>query len=385
MTTKTPALVVVGAGFFGLTIAERFSSEFNLPVLVIEARNHIGGNAFSYPDPQTGIEVHKYGTHLFHTSNKEVWDYVTKFAKFNSYRHTVVSKHEGQFYTMPVNLHTISQLYGRALTPEDAREAVALDTAEYVKGAGGDSFEARALASIGPKLYKAFFEGYTQKQWQTHPSDLPAAIFSRLPVRFNFNNRYFSDTWEGLPEGGYGELFNRMAANPLIEIQLETDFFTTEWFRDTETVKIYTGALDRYFDYCYGPLQWRTLDFETETLNCDDYQGASVVNYPDSDVPFTRIHEYKHLHPERTTRPGMTIVSREFSRWATDADEPYYPVNSQADREKLQGYRKLMSASPSTIFGGRLGSYQYLDMHMAIASALQVFRNDVAPRFANRS
>ena len=387
LTTSThkPSLIVVGAGFFGLTVAENFARVFNLPTLVIEKRDHIGGNAYSYIDSNSGIEIHKYGSHLFHTSNNEVWQYVNQFSSFNSYVHSIMSLHQDQYFPMPINLQTISQTFGRALTPNEAREIIQLDIGtQTVDNPKGESFETRALNTIGPRLYEAFIRGYTAKQWQIPTSELPPEVFSRLPVRFNFNNRYFDDKWEGLPIDGYGRLFEKMIDHPKIEVQLQTDYFKTEWFKDRSVLTVYTGPVDQFWSYQHGELQWRTLDFTLETHDMDYFQGSSIVNYPDLKFDFTRIHEFKHLHPEREHLPNKTIIAKEYSRPARVGDEPYYPVNTPADRAKLLLYRKLATALPNTIFGGRLGSYLYLDMHMAISSALKVFRNAIYPRFAAR-
>ena len=365
-------LVVVGAGFFGLTCA-RLAADAGYRVLVIEKRNHIGGNAYSYIDDRSGVEVHRYGSHLFHTSNKRVWDFVNQFSRFNDYRHTVKTVHKNQVFQMPINLGTISQFFGYHLTPNMAREKISQSASEF---SPGDDFESKALSQIGPELYEAFIKNYTKKQWQTDPANLPGEIFSRLPVRYNFNDRYFFDTWEGLPTAGYFGLFKNLSSHKNIHIELETDFFSLKSsILQTGKPIVYTGALDRFFDYRFGSLQWRTLDFRFETLELDDFQGASVVNYADLDDPHTRVHEFKHLHPERTHRPGVTTVAWEYSRWADQDDEPYYPVNSAEDRSLVLKYRSLIQEEKGVFFGGRLGSYQYLDMHMAIASAFVMFEN----------
>lgn len=373
--------VIVGAGFFGLTLAERIANELGQKVLVLEKRPHLGGNAFSFRDEETNIEIHKYGSHLFHTSNQRVWDYVNRFATFNSYVHRVVAKHGSQFFPMPVNLQTMSQIFGEALGPHDARLAVNADaTSEAPRLQGEDNFETKALLTVGPRIYNALFRGYTHKQWQTDPRELPAETFSRLPVRYNFESRYFQDTFEGLPTEGYGTLFERMVENQLIEVRLNTDFF--EWRKEVrhDGFVVYTGPLDRYYDYRFGTLGWRTLDFEFEKVEIPDFQGTSVVNYPDLDVPYTRIHEFKHFHPERPQSDSSTIIAREFSRVATAIDDPYYPINSPKDRALLNQYRSLARKETHVLFGGRLGSYLYLDMHMAIASALNMFDNELRPK-----
>lgn len=383
-SSSKPALIVVGAGFFGLTIAENFSRELNLPVLVIEKRGFIGGNAYSYLDSNTGIEIHKYGSHLFHTSNPDVWNYVNQFSSFNSYTHNAMSLHQGQYYPIPINLQTISQIFGKALTPKQAREVIQADVKSHRREESeAESFETRALDTIGPRLYESLIRGYTTKQWQTPASSLPAQVFTRLPIRFDFNNRYFEDTWEGLPVDGYYKLFERMASHPKIQVQLETDYFKSDWFKDESILTVYTGPVDRFWSYQYGTLGWRTLDFTLETHSMDYYQGSAIVNYPDPEFDFTRIHEFKFLHPERPYVPGKTVIAKEFSRLAGQEDEPYYPINTPEDRAKLLLYRQLATRRPETIFGGRLGSYLYLDMHMAIASALNVFRNQIYPRFTS--
>ena len=381
---KTPSLVVVGAGFFGATIAYEFSRKFKKHVLVLDKRNHLGGNAYSYRDAETGIEIHKYGTHLFHTSNDVVWEFVNRLGDFNDYQHKVWSVFGSEVFSMPVNLDTISQIYKKTFSPEEAKRAIANDIASSGLGTGLDTeanFENKAISLVGPKIYKALIEGYTKKQWQTPPSQLPAEIITRLPLRFDFNNRYFSDKYEGLPKMGYGELFKGMLSDPYIDVQLETDFFDSRWVGQSEIPVVYTGAIDRYFNYKFGRLKWRTIDFEMERIPVADAQGCAVMNYADESVPYTRIHEFRHLHPEREMSNGTTIIAREYSRWAEAEDEPYYPVNSIDDRQKLNDYRTLAKQERNIFFGGRLGTYQYLDMHMAIASALVMFENKIAPLF----
>ena len=366
-------VLVVGSGLFGLTVAERLADS-GLNVDVIERRPHIGGNAFSERDPGTGIEIHRYGAHLFHTSNEVVWDYVRRFTSFTDYVHRVYTTHRGEVYPMPINLGTINQYFRESLGPAAARELIATQAAEV---AGGDleSLDAKGISLIGRPLYEAFIRGYTAKQWQTDPSRLPASIISRLPVRYTYDNRYFSDTHEGLPTDGYTPWLERMADHPRIDVHLQTDFFDEKSpFSQAATVGrlpiFYTGPIDRYFGEDEGRLSWRTLDFEFETLPMADFQGTSVMNYADTDVPFTRILEFKHFHPDREYADDRTVIAREFSRFAEADDEPYYPIAGVDDRERLLAYRKRAQGEPDVTFGGRLGSYQYLDMHMAIAAAL---------------
>ncbi|MBJ8346254.1 UDP-galactopyranose mutase [Antrihabitans sp. YC2-6] len=383
---RTYDLIIVGSGFFGLTIAERAATQLGKRVLVLDRRHHIGGNAYSEAEPQTGIEVHKYGAHLFHTSNKRVWDYVTQFTEFTGYQHRVYAMYQGQSYQFPMGLGLISQFFGKFYSPDDARALIAEQASEF-ESQDAANLEEKAISLIGRPLYEAFVRGYTAKQWQTDPSELPADIIKRLPVRYNFDNRYFNDTYEGLPVDGYTKWLENMAANELIEVRLETDYFDVrDELRATspDAPVVYTGPVDRYFEYSEGELGWRTLDFETEVLDTGDFQGTPVMNYNDAEVPFTRIHEFRHFHPERSYPTDKTVIMREFSRFAESGDEPYYPINTGEDRAKLTAYRRLAkqeTADAKVLFGGRLGTYQYLDMHMAIASALSMYDNVLRPYF----
>ncbi len=383
-----PDLVVVGAGFFGLTIAERAAAKMGLRVLVIDRRDHIGGNAYSALEPSTGIEVHRYGSHLFHTSNPTVWDYVNRFSTFTSYRHRVWTTHRGEVFAMPIHLGTINQFFRAAMGPAAARAFVAAQASE-ISGDAVDNFEDKAISLIGRPLYEAFIRDYTAKQWQTDPRTLPAEMISRLPVRYTYDNRYFSDTFQGLPTDGYTAWLERMADHPRIEVRLGCDFFDPAQPVHKAAVVgqvpvVYTGPVDRYFDDVEGPLQWRTLDFEQEVVDVGDFQGTSVMNYADLDVAYTRIHEFRHFHPERDYPADRTVIMREFSRFADRGDEPYYPVNTPADRERLLAYRELTRGEPGVLFGGRLGTYQYLDMHMAIGSALSMAAGRLAQLIGGR-
>ena len=378
-------LVVVGSGLFGLTIAEQAASRWGLRVAIVERRSHLGGNAYSEIDPETGIEVHKYGAHLFHTSNERVWEYVNRFTSFTSYVHRVWTTVDGVVYPMPVNLGTINQFFSAAYGPDEARALIAQQAAE-VDGQEITDFESKGVSLVGRPLFEAFFKNYTAKQWQTDPKDLPASIISRLPVRYNYDSRYFNDKYEGLPVDGYTAWMERMVASDLIDVYLDTDFFDRENPLNKAAVVgkvpvVYTGPVDRYFDYSAGDLSWRTVDFEKEVVDTGDYQGCSVMNYGDIDVPFTRIIEFRHFHPERDYQDEKTVIFREFSRFADHGDEPYYPVNTAQDRERLEQYRELMKNEDRVFFGGRLGTYKYLDMHMAIASALTMLDNELAPLF----
>jgi UDP-galactopyranose mutase len=289
----------------------------------------------------------------------------------------VYTNHKEQIYSMPINLGTITSFFGRALSPHDAKNLIA----EHVAKSNilkPTNLEEKAVSIIGRPLYEAFIKGYTKKQWETDPKDLPSEIISRLPVRYTFDNNYFSDTWEGIPLEGYSAWFAKMVDNPLISIRLNTDFFDVRAQYQSEVAIVYTGPIDRYFDYSEGPLNWRTLDLEVEVLDIADYQGNSVINYADEDILFTRVHEFKHFHPERDSKNDKTVIMREFSRFASKSDEPYYPVNTPNDRQILGKYRERVSGERGVFFGGRLGTYQYLDMHMAIASALTSWENEIS-------
>jgi UDP-galactopyranose mutase len=376
-------LVVVGTGLFGLTVAERCASQ-GMRVLMVESRDHIGGNAFSEIEPETGIEIHRYGAHLFHTSNELVWDYVNRFTSFTSYTHRVYTRYRDEVYPMPINLGTINQFTRSAMTPAEAAAWVRA----RATGCGDDvaNLEQKAISLIGFELYEAFIRGYTKKQWETDPADLPAATISRLPVRYSYDNRYFSDRYEGLPTDGYTAWLERMLDNDRIEVSLGNDFLDrrapVNKFNVVGQVEVvYTGPLDRYFACAYGKLGWRTLDFASEVVPTGDFQGTSVMNYADEDVPFTRIIEFRHFHPERDYPIDRTVIAREYSRFAGSSDEPYYPLNSADDRSTLLAYRELARSETGVHFGGRLGTYQYLDMHMAIAAALGlVDRLTAAPK-----
>ncbi len=379
-------LLIVGSGLFGLTIAER-AAESGLKVTVIDKRNHFGGNAYSYTDPSSKIIIHKYGSHIFHTSSKLVWDYVNRFTAFNGYIHKVYTNYNDQIYPMPINLGTINQFFKASLSPTQARELINGRRID-IRSDEIQSLEEKAVSLIGRELYEAFIKGYTKKQWQMDPSKLPSEIITRLPIRFNYNNDYFDDLWQGIPNDGYDAWFARMLDHKNITLKLESDFFdpASSYFKNRvlgQIPVVYTGKLDQYFDYCAGDLNWRTLDFELQTIQIDDFQGNTVINYANEEVPYTRIHEFKHFHPEKTdiVNSSETIIMREYSRYSGKNDEPFYPINSRADRDLLSVYRELQMHESQVYFGGRLGSYKYLDMHMAVASALTLWNNRIAGAF----
>ena len=362
-------VLVVGAGFYGATIAERLAVR-GRRVAVIDRRHHIGGNAHSSIDPDTGIEVHDYGAHLFHTPNRQVWDYLNGFGRFTAYQHRVFSVHRGGVYAMPINLSTICQFFGRHLSPDEARQLIAAQAAE-LGGKPPSNLEEKAISLIGRPLYEAFIRSYTAKQWQTDPRDLPPGIIERLPVRYTFNNRYFNDAYEGLPVEGYTALFARMLSHANITVHLGVDYLDLRASLPSSLRSIYTGPIDRYFGYAEGDLAWRTIDFARSTIPLGDFQGTAVMNYADQDVPWTRIVEFRHFYPERDYPDDRTTIVREFARAATRADEPYYPVATAADKAVYRRYRARAEAEVNVHFAGRLGTYRYLDMHQAIGAALK--------------
>lgn len=374
--------LIVGAGFFGATLAEQIATQLNLPVCVIDKRDHSGGNCHSYLDPQTGIEVHKYGTHIFHTKNQRVWDYLRSFSQFTPYRHRVLTQYRGRTHVMPIGLSTINSFYNLNLRPFEVEGFLAQEKAKETFQAPRN-LEEKAVSLIGRPLYEAFIRGYTTKQWQTPCTELPADIITRLPVRNNYDPYYFTDPYQGMPTDGYFKIFERMLSHRHIDLRLGIDFRDIRHLVGNETTVIYTGPIDQYFDEKFGVLEYRSLKFETEVLGHQDYQGISVMNYADPDVPYTRIHEFKHLHPERAevfTAP-KTLIVREYSvSRTTNEQECYYPVNTSRNQSILREYQATAATLKNVVFGGRLGQYRYIDMDQTIANALATFEELVRHR-----
>jgi UDP-galactopyranose mutase len=361
--------IVVGSGFFGSVVAERIASVLGKEVLILEKNNHIGGKCHSQVDNKTGIEYHTYGTHIFHTSNQEVWNYIQQFTGFNSYYHQVLTTYKDKVYQMPINLETINSFYNVNLKPYEVGAFLESKRGHFDSPR---NFEETAINLIGEDLYKAFIRGYTMKQWGTDPVNLPGSIIKRLPVRNNYNESYFFDRWQGIPIDGYAEIFNRMLDNLKINVVLNTDYFEIKDQIPKDAVLIYTGAIDKFFDYKFGELEWRSLRFETEVVDYQDFQGTSVMNYADEDIPYTRIHEPKHLHPEREVfNKGKTLIIKEYS--CIIPEDPYYPVSNPRSKEIFELYRKEGQNLKNVIIGGRLGDYKYYDMHHTIEKALEVF------------
>jgi UDP-galactopyranose mutase len=371
--------IVVGAGFFGSVMAERIAEDKKERVVVIDKRDHIGGTSYSESDGETAIEYHKYGSHIFHTSIEDVWKYINKFSRFNSYRHKVLTNYNNKIYQMPINLETINIFYGSSLQPFEAEKFIKSEV-EKEKIKNPTNLEDQAISLIGRPLYEAFIKGYTIKHWGTDPKNLPAEIITRLPVRFNYKSDYFDDPWQGIPIKGYGKLFEKMLAHRNIEVHTNTDFFSIRHLIPKDCCVVYTGRLDQFFDYKHGELGWRTLSFEREVHQVGDFQGTAVMNYAEASIPYTRTHEFKHLHEERNYSNDITLIFREYSKQLTEGDDPYYPMNTTIDKDIYRKYQEEIERKENVIFGGRLAEYRYLNMDQTIASALKTYDEKIKPR-----
>ncbi len=367
--------VLVGAGFFCAVLAERIANDLNKKVLIIEKRDHIGGNCFSEKNAETGIEYHKYGTHIFHTSNQEVWNYINQFSSFNNYKHQVLTTYNGKVYQIPINLATINSFYDVNLKPFEVDHFLKceINNDSYEHPC---NFEEQAINSIGKPLYNAFIRGYTYKQWGRFPINLPASIFKRVPVKKDYSSFYFDDKFQGVPTNGYTDIFNNLLASDNITIQLNTDYFDIKDQIAENTKIVYSGPIDRFFNYKYGELAYRTLRFETEIKNVNDYQGISVMNYANEDIPYTRIHEPRHLHPEKAYLKNVTLIIKEYSAEAK-RENPYYPIGSKHDTAIFNKYQQELKNHPHVITGGRLGDYKYYDMHHVIENALNLYNSKI--------
>ena len=354
---------MVGAGLSGAVIGRRLA-EAGHDITIVDTRDHIGGNCHTERDEATGVLVHVYGPHIFHTDDAEVWDYVTGFASFKPYTNRVKTTARGQVFSLPVNLHTINQFFGKTMRPEEARAFIA-ETQADTSIDTPQTFEEQALKFVGPDLYETFFKGYTMKQWGCHPSELPASILKRLPLRFNYDDNYFSHRFQGMPEHGYTDLIARILDHPSIAVHLDTRFDRSKAGEYDHV--FYSGPLDGFFDYELGQLGYRTLDFERFTHD-GDYQGCAVMNYGDADVPYTRITEHKHFAPWESH--DASVCYREFSRACGPDDIPYYPIRQVKEKALLADYVKLAETTENTTFVGRLGTYRYLDMDVTIREAL---------------
>lgn len=358
--------LIVGSGLYGAVCANELKNK-GYKCLVLEKRGHIGGNV--YNEVIDGINVHKYGAHIFHTSDEEVWEYINKFAKFNNYVNCPVARYESEMYNLPFNMNTFTKLWNDVFTPADAQarinEEIGKDYKEHPA-----NLEEQAINLVGKTIYQKLVKGYTEKQWGKKCSELPADIIKRLPVRLTFDNNYFNDLYQGIPIGGYTAIIEKMLDG--VEVRLNCDFLADkEGYKKLADKIIYTGAIDAYFDFCRGELEYRTLRFETETLDMPNFQGNAVINYTAADVPFTRIIEHKHF--EFGTQP-KTVISREYPATWQVGDEPFYPVNNAANTQKFNEYLLLAKEEHGVYFGGRLGNYKYYDMDDTIRSALDFLK-----------
>lgn len=355
--------LIVGAGLFGAVFAHEMTAK-GKKCLVIDKRAHIGGNI--YTEEIEGINVHKYGAHIFHTSKKEIWDYVNRFATFNRYTNSPVARYKDEIYNLPFNMNTFNKLWG-VIAPQEAKEKIE----EQVKEAGivnPSNLEEQAISLVGKDIYEKLVKGYTEKQWGKRADELPTFIIKRLPVRMTYDNNYFNDLYQGIPVGGYTPMIEKLLEGS--DVLLNTDYFgDREAFNNKAEKVLFTGMIDEYFDYCFGELEYRSLKFESQVLDTDNYQGNAVVNYTEYEVPYTRIIEHKHF--EYGTQP-KTVITKEYpARWK-HGDEPYYPMNDEKNNALYEKYKELATKEDKVLFGGRLGMYKYYDMHNVIEEALKL-------------
>ena len=352
--------LIVGAGFFGAVFAHEAQKQ-GKRCLVVERRGHIGGNC--YTADVESIHVHRYGAHIFHTSDQQIWTYINQFCTFNNYVNSPIANYRGEIYNMPFNMNTFSRLWNIS-TPAEAKAIIDAQRADAP--AQPQNLEEQAISLVGRDIYEKLVKGYTEKQWGRPCTELPAFIIRRLPVRFRYDNNYFNDRYQGIPEGGYTPIFEKLLDG--IDVRLNCDYFDHKDELRAQCRKVvFTGPIDRYFDYCYGPLQFRSLRFESEVLDMENYQGNAVVNYTDRETPYTRVIEHKHF--EFGTQP-KTVITREYPMDWHPGDEPYYTVNDEKNDQLYQRYAALAEREPDVLFGGRLGEYKYYDMDKVIASAL---------------
>ncbi len=354
--------LVVGAGLFGAVFAYE-AKKAGKTCLVIDRRGHIGGNI--YTENIEGIPVHRYGAHIFHTDNQYIWDYVQQFATFNRFTNSPIARYKDEVYNLPFNMNTFNKLWG-VVTPQQAKEKIRSQQGEFTGEA--QNLEQQAISLVGRDIYEKLVKGYTEKQWGKRADELPAFIIRRLPVRFTYDNNYFADRYQGIPEGGYTQIVEKMLSG--IEVRLDTDYLKNRAYFDTLADQIiFTGMIDAFYDYRFGPLSYRSLRFETQVLNTDNFQGNAVVNYTEYEVPFTRIIEHKHFAGIKTDK---TVITKEYPKEWKPGDEPYYPVNDAKNNALYEKYRQLSLKEKNIKFGGRLGAYRYYDMHQVIEAALQL-------------
>jgi len=358
--------LIIGSGFFGSICAHELTKK-NKKCLVIEKRGHIGGNC--YTENKSGIHIHKYGPHIFHTSSKEIWSYINKFANFNNFINHIKVNYKNKIYSFPINMMTLYQIYG-VITPEEAKRKI--DEAR-IKNDNPKNLEEWALSQVGKEIYEIFIKGYTTKQWGRYPINLPTSIIKRLPIRFNYNDNYYNDTYQGVPIGGYTQIFEKLLSG--IEVRLNEDYLKNKKsFNKIAKKVIYTGPIDAYYNYCFGNLDYRSLEFQTERIETSDYQGNAIINYAEVNIPFTRIVEHKHFDPINT---DFTYITREYPREYSEGLEPYYPINDNINTPIFEKYKALSEKESNIIFGGRLAEYRYYDMHQIIALALTKIKNEI--------
>jgi UDP-galactopyranose mutase len=356
--------LIVGAGLFGSIFARELTDK-GYSCLVVDRRRHIGGNCFT--ENIEGINVHKYGPHIFHTSNKEVWEYVNKFTQFNHYTHRPKVTYRDKIYSFPINLMTLYQIYGVS-TPEQALKKLEEVKVQKTKGRG--NLEEWILSQVGPEVYEIFIKGYTTKQWNREPSKLPAGIITRLPIRLTYDDNYFNDIYQGIPIGGYTQIFEKLLDG--IEVRLGVDYLEHRYLFDKMARKIvYTGPVDAFYEYKFGKLEYRSLKFEHEVLDKPDHQGVAIMNYTEEGIPYTRIVEHKHFE---FGKQDKTVITREYPQ---DKGEPFYPINDVDNNTRYSKYKELMNAEENYIFGGRLADYKYYDMHQVVASALHEVKKEL--------
>lgn len=359
--------LIVGAGPFGAVFAYE-ATKRGKKCLVIDKRNHVGGNM--YCEKVEDINIHKYGAHIFHTSNKEVWDYVNQFCTFNNYINSPIANYKGEIYNLPFNMNTFNRLWG-VVTPQEAKEKIENQVKES-NITEPKNLEEQAISLVGKDIYEKLIKGYTEKQWGRQCTELPAFIIKRLPVRYTYDNNYFNDKYQGIPEGGYNVIFDKLLEG--IDVELDTDFFEKkeELLQKADKI-VFTGMIDQYFDYRYGVLEYRSLRFEHETLDEENHQGNAVVNYNEREVPYTRIIEHKHFEFGKQPK---TVITREYPAEWKQGDEPYYPVNNEKNAEIFKKYQELAEKEKNVIFGGRLANYKYYDMHHVFEVALEAVEKE---------
>jgi len=363
--------LIVGAGLFGAVFAHEAAKSGN-QVTVIEKRDHIAGNI--YTKEIDGIQVHMYGAHIFHTSNKKVWDYVHQFSSFNRYTNSPVANYKGHMYNLPFNMNTFSEMWG-VRTPQEAMAKIN-EQRQEMAGKEPKNLEEQAISLIGRDIYEKLIKGYTEKQWGRKCTELPAFIIKRLPVRLIYDNNYFNDDYQGIPIGGYTKMVEKMLDDPNITVELNTDFFNKkdEYLKNYDKI-VYTGMIDKFFDYKLGELEYRSLRFETEEKNVDNYQGNAVINYTEAEIPYTRIIEHKHFEFGKGDK-GKTIITREYPADWHRGDEPYYPVNNKCNNDLYAKYAELAKKQDKVIFGGRLGQYKYYNMDQVVETALDAVNDE---------